>query len=92
MIDNAAPGVNEQIGLFSQRYFEIRVATQATILATVASTASLKVEILDLENKIVAAGTGSAATATPGGTFVIRVVPASGPVSAPFNLRIQLTP
>ena len=91
-IDNTAPGANPEIGLFSQRYFQIRVAEPATILATVTSAASLRVEILDLENNLVAAGTGSAAAPLAGGSFVLRVLPAAGPVSATFDLRIQLTP
>ncbi len=90
MIDNTAPGANE-IGLFSQRYFQIRLAEPATLLATV-NAANLRVEILDLENNLVAAGTGVAAAPLEGGTFVVRVLPAAGPVAAPFDLRIQLTP
>jgi hypothetical protein len=92
MIDNTAPGTNPQIGLYAQRYFQLRVAGQATILATVTSAASLRVEILDLQNNLVSAGTGSAATVTPGGEYVIRVLPVSGAVAAPFDLRVQLTP
>lgn len=92
VIDNTAPGSNAEIGLFSQRYFQVRVAGAATLLATVTSAASLRVEILDLENNLVSAGTGAAATPVQGGDYVIRVLPASGPVAAPFNLRIQLTP
>lgn len=89
MIDNTA---GEQLGLYAQRYFQVRVAAQATLLASVTSAANLRVEILDLENNLISAGTGSAATVTPGGIFVIRVLSAGGPVAAPFDLRIQLTP
>ncbi|HEX5137779.1 MAG TPA: hypothetical protein VFY93_12450 [Planctomycetota bacterium] len=92
VIDTASPGANPEIGLFAQRYFEIHIAGQATLLVTVTSAASLRVEILDLENNIVSAGTGTAATVTPGGDYVIRVLPTSSPVTAPFDLRVQLTP
>lgn len=87
-IDSAAPG---DIGLLAQRYFQIRLAAPATLLATV-NAANLRVEILDLENNLVAAGTGAATASLEGGTFVVRVLPAAGPVSAPFALQIQLTP
>ncbi len=89
MIDDTA---GAQLGLYAQRYFKVRVAAQATLLATVTSAASLRVEILDLENNLISAGTGSATTVTSGDEFVIRVLPAAGPVSAPFDLRVQLTP
>jgi len=90
-IDNASPGVNPEIGLTAQRYFAVRVANQATLTATVEnSSASLRVEILDFRNNLVAAGTGSATTSTPGGNFIVRVLPAAGPVAATFDLRIQL--
>ena len=39
-----------------------------------------------------AAVAGAAATVTAGGTYIVRVLPASGPVSATYDLRIQLTP
>jgi hypothetical protein len=91
-IDSAAPGANPEIGLYAQRYFQVRLAEPATMLATVTSAASLRVEILDLENNLVAAGTGAAAAPLQGGSFVVRVLPAAGPVTATFDLRIQLTP
>jgi hypothetical protein len=88
-IDGTGP---DDIGISAQRYFEVRLAEPATLLATVTSAASLRVEILDLENNLIAAGTGVATAPLAGGSFVVRVLPAAGPVTAAFDLRIQLTP
>ncbi len=89
-IDGTGP---DDIGITAQRYFEVRLAESSTLHATVTSAASLRVEILDLENNVVVAATGAVtAPAIPGGSYVVRVLPAAGPVSAAFDLRIQLTP
>jgi hypothetical protein len=85
-------GANPELGFFAQRYFQVRLADPATVLATATSAASLRVEILDLENTIVAAGVGTAVAVLDGGPYVVRVLSAAGPVAALFDLRIQLTP
>jgi len=87
-IDTTSP---DEIGLLAQRYFQIRLAEAATMLATV-DTAGLRVEILDLENNLLGAGTGTATAPLAGGPVVVRVLTANGPVSGPFGLRIQLSP
>jgi len=93
-IDNINPvPLNEEIGLTSQRYFGVALASSATMAVTLTTTASLRVEIMDLENVILASGTaGATASSLPSGRYVVRVLPAAGPVDADFDLRIQLQP
>jgi hypothetical protein len=91
-IDNTTPPVNEEVGLYAQRYFTVRLGAPATVLAGATSTASLRVEILDLENEILAGGAPNALAVLGAGTYILRVLPAAGPVAADFDLRIQLAP
>lgn len=89
-VDNSGP--NPDIGLFAQRYFQARLAFPARLTATVTSPASLRVEVLDLANNVIAAGTGLTGAVLDAGTYILRVAPASGTVTAAFTLRVQLTP
>jgi hypothetical protein len=91
-IDNTTPPANEELGLMSLRYFGFELGATATASATVTSAASLRVDILDLENRVIAGGAPAAVAALQPGAYVVRVSSAAGPVAADFDLRIQLTP
>jgi len=93
-VDNVTPmPLNEEIGLTSQRYFQVRLANTATMIVTLTTTGSLRVEIMDLTNAVLASGTaGATAPSLSSGRYIVRVLPDAGPVEADFDLRIQLQP
>ena len=94
MVDAITPDpLNVEIGDKSQRYFTFNLSGTANVTATVTSTASLRVEILDYFNNVLASGVGSAvALNLESDRYIVRVLPANGPENAPFDLRLQLTP
>jgi hypothetical protein len=76
----------------SQRYFTFKLMTTADVTATVTSTASLRVEILDYFNHVLASGVGSAVGQDlEPERYIVRVRPASGPVDAAFDLTLETT-
>jgi hypothetical protein len=94
MVDAVNPvPLNIEIGEKSQRYFTFKLATTADVTATVTSTATLQVEILDFVNNVLASGTGSVvAQDLEPARYIVRVRSASGPVDASFDLQLQTFP
>lgn len=92
MVDSVNPTpLNVEIGEKSQRYFTFKLATTADVTATVGGTA-LQVEILNLNNQVLASGVGSAvAQDLESDRYVVRVRSAGGPVDTAFDLRLQAT-
>jgi len=82
--------LNVEIGEKSQRYFTFNLATTADVTATVTSTATLQVEVLDYLNNVLASGNGSVvAQDLEPARYIVRVRSASGPVDASFDLQLQ---
>jgi len=93
-VDNVNPvPLNVEIGEMSQRYFTFNLSTTADVTARVFSTASLRVEILDYFNNVLASGVGSTVGQDlESDRYIVRVSPASGPANAAFDLQLQIAP
>ncbi|MHC4550020.1 MAG: hypothetical protein ACYTEZ_14710 [Planctomycetota bacterium] len=89
-IDAAAPS---DIGFHAQRYFVFDLALSADVTATLTTAGTLRVDIMDLSNTVLATGTTVAiAQDLQPKTYIVRVSSASGPQQATFDLRLQTDP
>ena len=84
-------GSNPVLGLFAQRYFRFDVSEPARVDVTLTTAGSLRVELLALDNTILASGTGGFTTTVDGGTLILRVTPITSPQAADFDIRVQLS-
>ena len=83
--------INLEIGELTQRYFIIDLLFLSDITVALTTTGNLELDILDLNNTLIATGTSplSAAGLAPR-KYIIRVRSASDPQEAPFDLRLQV--
>ena len=86
-------GANAEVGLFAQRYFRFDTSDPARVDITLTTAGNLRVELLSLDNTVLASGSGSGGlTGTvDGGAFIVRVTPVTSPQAADFDLRLQLS-
>ena len=90
-VDAVAPGSNPEIGLFAQRYFLLPLATTSTVRVTLTTTGDLTLDLLDLNNSLIA--TGPSPLVVPSvqpRNYVIRIRSAGTPEAAAFSVRLQL--
>jgi len=86
--------INLEIGEETQRYFILELASPANLTATLDTTGDLIVEILDLNNNPIAAGSPEAtATGLAAGRYIVRARPSTGATAqvAPFDLTVDVT-
>ncbi len=89
-IDTSAP-TNPDVGLFAKRYFRFDVSEPARADISLITTGNLRVEILALDNTVLAAGTGSTFALLDNGSYIARVTPISNPQSVDFDIRLLLS-
>ncbi len=92
LVDTINPvPLNPDLGLFSQRYFHLKSGSEAHIRLTLTTSGSLRMELLDLSNEVLASGTSSILlTAAAPGEYVVRVLGDGVLQMAPFDLRLEL--
>ena len=92
LVDTINPvPLNPDLGLFSQRYFHLKSGSEAHIRLTLTTSGSLRMELLDLSNEVLASGTSSILlTAAAPGEYVVRVLGDGVLQIAPFDLRLEL--
>jgi len=90
-IDTATPDpVNTEVGLTAQEYFILQLGSDARITAQLVDGDALVVEVLRLDNSLVASGQLQAVTdILPAGRYVIRVRGEdTSPRQEPFTVRV----
>ncbi len=91
-IDTLNPDpINLEIGEMTQRYFIIDLLFPSDITVTLTTTGNLELDILDLNNMLIATGTSPlTASGLAPRKYILRVRSASDPQEAPFDLRLQV--
>jgi hypothetical protein len=93
-VDTVNPDpINYEIGEETQRYFIVHLDAGASVTATLSTAGDLIVEIMDLNNSVIATGTPTAtANSLTAGRYVIRARPRDGadPQVAPFDLTVSV--
>jgi len=92
VVDTTPPGTNPELGLFARRYFIFSLGVSATARLTLTTPGALALDLLDLENNVVASGPSPllAPALGPRG-YIVRVRSVADPQLAPFDLRLELT-
>ncbi|MHC4339064.1 MAG: Ig-like domain-containing protein [Planctomycetota bacterium] len=89
--DNGSVPVNIEIGFTAQRYFLIDTVQPGNVIATLTPSADLILDIMDLNNNVIASGPSpQTGPDLPTARYIIRVRSASDPQTTTFDLRIQL--
>lgn len=84
--------INVELGFHSQRYYLIDVVRDFNVTVTLSNTTGdLEVDILDLNNVLLATGVGSAtATGLPAKSYIIRVRSVTNPQIADYDMRVEV--
>ncbi|HXV91894.1 MAG TPA: hypothetical protein VD813_01245 [Pseudonocardia sp.] len=93
LLDTLNPDpVNVEVGLQSQRYHMFDLVQTADVTATVSPSDGLIVEILDLNNVVLASGPSpQTAQDLPARRYIVRVRSSNDPQATPFDLTLTLT-
>jgi hypothetical protein len=84
--------VDLEVGLLSQRYHMFDLVQTADVTASVSPTAGLIVDIMDLNNVILASGPSpQTAQDLPARRYIVRVRSSDDPQATPFDLTLTLT-
>jgi len=92
-IDSQTPPgpINVELGLHTQRYYFLDILKKSNITITVVSPGDLEVDILTLNNAVMASGVGSATALGLGaGGYIVRIRSVTNPQIAEFDMRVKI--